>query len=118
MALRSARAAKPSPNQIDDLPGARKRGIRLLVGMMDVEETDVLDCFAEVGSELKYKRVVSEGDAFAFSGIAGYAGAEVAAENFSGVDAAGILVALRVVANNMDEAEVTAGGGTLSSRRS
>lgn len=42
------------------------RGIRLMVDVMDVEESGVLDCFVEAGAELQRTQVAPEADAYMF----------------------------------------------------
>ena len=89
------------------------RGIRLMADVMDVEESGVLDCFVEAGSELQRTQVAPEGDAFTFAAIAGHEGVRADEEDFSDVEAGDVLAALRAVTSRMDEAQVSAGSRYL-----
>ena len=89
------------------------RGIRLLADIMDVEESGVIDCFVEAGSELRRTHVAPDADAFTFASIAQHAGMTVETADYASATAATILGDLRDVTNEMDEAEVTAGGRYL-----
>ncbi|OUO59021.1 hypothetical protein B5F74_09540 [Collinsella sp. An271] len=89
------------------------RGIKLLADVMDVEESGVLDCFVEAGSELQRLQVAPEADAFTFSEIAGHEGVSPAEEDFSDADAEDVLASLRGATNAMDEAQVTTGSRIL-----
>lgn len=86
------------------------RGIKLLADVMDVEEAGVLDCFVAAGSELMRTQVAPEADAFTFAEIAGHAGVDVEAADYSAAEAPDILKDLRAATNEMDELEVTEGG--------
>lgn len=44
---------------------------------MDVEETEVLDCFVQAGAELQHTQVAPEADAFTYAQIAGHEGVTV-----------------------------------------
>lgn len=89
------------------------RGVRLMADVMDVEEAEVLDCFVEAGAELQRTQVAPEADAFTCVQIATHDGAMVTDADLSKDRA----TALREVANQMDEAQVTRGTATFSSRR-
>lgn len=89
------------------------RGIKLLADVMDVEEAGVLDCFVAAGSELLRTQVAPEADAFTFAEIAGHAGVDVEAADYSAAEAPDILKDLRAATNEMDELEVTEGGRIL-----
>ncbi len=89
------------------------RGIKLLADVMDVEESGVLDCFVEAGSELQRTQVAPEADAFTFAEIASHAGVAPVEEDFGDADAEDVLASLRAATNAMDEAEVTTGSRIL-----
>ena len=59
------------------------RGIKLLADVMDVEETGVLDCFVEVGSELQRTQVALDADALTCSDITEHEGIVSAEEDFT-----------------------------------
>lgn len=79
---------------------------------MDVEESGVLDCFVEAGSELQRTQVAPEADAFTFVSIVQHAGVTVETAGYASATVATILGDLRDVTNEM-EAEVTAGSRYL-----
>lgn len=89
------------------------RGIKLVADVMDVEESGVLDCFVEAGSELQRTQVAPEADAFTFATIASHTGITPVEEDLSAADADDVLAALRDVTNAMDEAEVSTGSRIL-----
>ncbi|MBR3315596.1 MAG: hypothetical protein IKG18_15825 [Atopobiaceae bacterium] len=81
------------------------RGIHLMVDVMDVEESGVLDCFVEAGSELQRTQVAPEADAYTFAKIAGHQGVTVESED--------LLASLRTVTSAMDEKQVSTGSRIL-----
>lgn len=89
------------------------RAIRLFAGVMDVEESGVLDCFVEAGAELQRTQVAPEGDAYTFSQIASTEGVTMKGEDLSEASAVDVLAALRAVTNDMDEKQVSTGSRYL-----
>lgn len=92
---------------------AYDRGIKLLADVMDVEESGVMDCFVQAGAELQRTQVAPEADAYTFAQIAGHAGVQKTLADFSSAEPGDVLAALRAATNDMDEAQVSAGGRIL-----
>lgn len=89
------------------------RGIKLMVDVMDVEESGVLDCFVEAGSELQRTQVAPEADAFTFATIAGHTGVKTDTADYSAATPEDLMKALRDVTNYMDEKQVSTGSRIL-----
>ena len=71
-------------------------GIWLVADAVDVEEAGVLDCFVEVGVELRRTQVTPEVDVFTFVKIAGHTGMTVESTGCVSANAADIAKALEV----------------------
>lgn len=80
------------------------RGIKLLAGVMDVEEA---------GAELERTQLAPEADAFTYAAIASHEGVTTTEADLSSAKATDVLAALRKVTNTMDEAQVTPGSRYL-----
>ena len=89
------------------------RVIKLMADVMDVEESGILDCFVEAGSELQRTQVAPEADAFTFATIDSHTGVKTETADFSAAEAADILAALRAVTNDIDEKQVSTGSRIL-----
>lgn len=88
-------------------------GICLMADVMDVEETGVMDAFAQAGAELERSQVAPEADAFCFTQIASHEGVTVDSADLSAAKAVDVLGALRDATNAMDEVQVSTGSRIL-----